>query len=131
MKYSKFMIILFFVLLLGLSHQLLSSRNKVVKLSVKDVDYVEIIIFQQNTMKTIQDPGALKDIVKGLNRVRGKETQKDNSVENINYINIYKKRGDRIEVVKSGLVLRVDNHWYNLSKRSSHVIDQIFKRYMQ
>lgn len=130
MKYSKLMIILFFILLLGLSYRLLSSRNKVLDLQVKEVDYVEIIAFRKNTMKTIQDPAALKDIVKDLNRIRGKKTQKDSSVENTNYINIHKKRGTKVEVVKSGLVLRVDNQWYNLSNRSSRIIDQILKKYM-
>lgn len=130
MKYSKLMILFFFIILLIFSQRLLSSRNQIIDISPKDVDYVEIIQFRNNTMRTIQDPSSVKDIISTLNRLRGKVTQKDNSVENTNYINIYTKRGNKIEIMKSGMVLRVNNQWYNLSKGSSDLMDDIFRTYI-
>lgn len=124
------MILFFFIILLIFSQRLLSSRNQIIDISPKDVDYIEIIQFRNNTMRTIQDPSSVKDIISTLNRLRGKVTQKDNSVENTNYINIYTKRGNKIEIMKSGMVLRVNNQWYNLSKGSSDLMDDIFRTYI-
>ncbi|WP_019139058.1 hypothetical protein [Peptoniphilus timonensis] len=108
---------------------LVSSRNKIVDMNPKDIDYIEIIGFKTDNMKTIKDRKTVNKIVKDLNGLRGKQANKDINGEIVNYINVYFTSGNKISFVKSGLTVRVNNIYYNISSKDSKMIDEIIEKY--
>lgn len=125
----KIILILFFVILLFVGTSIISSRNKLVDIEVKDVDYIEIIANKSQVMQTIKNNKEIKKIVYSLNKLRGKKSNRDTSADTINYINVYFNSGKKIEFVKSGQVIRVDNKWYALNRRNSKLIEKIINKY--
>lgn len=125
----KIILILFFVILLFVGTSIISSRNKLVDIEVKDVDYIEIIANKSQVMQTIKNNKEIKEIVYSLNKLRGKKSNIDTSADTINYINVYFNSGKKIEFVKSGQVIRVDNKWYALNRRNSKLIEKIINKY--
>lgn len=125
----RIILILFFVILLFVGTSIISSRNKLVDIEVKDVDYIEIIANKSQVMQTIKNNKEIKEIVYSLNKLRGKKSNRDTSADTINYINVYFKSGKKIEFVKSGQVIRVDNKWYALNRRNSKLIEKIINKY--
>lgn len=125
----KIILILFFVILLFVGTSIISSRNKLVGIEVKDVDYIEIIANKSQVMQTIKNNKEIKEIVYSLNKLRGKKSNRDTSADTINYINVYFNSGKKIEFVKSGQVIRVDNKWYALNRRNSKLIEKIINKY--
>ena len=125
----KIILILFFVILLFVGTSIISSRNKLVDIEVKDVDYIEIIANKSQVMQTIKNNKEIKEIVYSLNKLRGKKSNRDTSADTINYINVYFNSGKKIEFVKSGQVIRVDNKWYALNRRNSELIEKIINKY--
>lgn len=125
----KIILILFFVILLFVGTSIISSRNKLVDIEVKDVDYIEIIANKSQVMQTIKNNKEIKEIVYSLNKLRGKKSNRDTSADTINYINVYFNSGRKIEFVKSGQVIRVDNKWYALNRRNSKLIEKIINKY--
>ncbi|MDU2109414.1 MAG: hypothetical protein E7G36_03270 [Peptoniphilus rhinitidis] len=126
---SKIVLVIFFVVILFFGISLVSSRNKIVDINPKDVDYIEIIGFKTDNMKTIKDEKTINKIVKDLNSLRGKQANKDTNSEISNYINVYFTSGNKISFVKSGFTLRVNNIYYNINSKDSKVIDNIIERY--
>lgn len=118
-----------FVILLFVGTSIISSRNKLVDIEVKDVDYIEIIANKSQVMQTIKNNKEIKEIVYSLNKLRGKKSNRDTSADTINYINVYFNSGKKIEFVKSGQVIRVDNKWYALNRRYSKLIEKIINKY--
>lgn len=125
----KIILILFFVILLFVGTSIISSRNKLVDIEVKDVDYIEIIANKSQVIQTIKNNKEIKEIVYSLNKLRGKKSNRDTSADTINYINVYFNSGKKIEFVKSGQVIRVDNKWYALNRRNSKLIEKIINKY--
>lgn len=125
----RIVLILFFVILLFVGTSIISSRNKLVDIEVKDVDYIEIIANKSQVMQTIKNNKEIKEIVYSLNKLRGKKSNRDTSADTINYINVYFNSGKKIEFVKSGQVIRVDNKWYALNRRNSKLIEKIINKY--
>lgn len=125
----KIILILFFVILLFVGTSIISFRNKLVDIEVKDVDYIEIIANKSQVMQTIKNNKEIKEIVYSLNKLRGKKSNRDTSADTINYINVYFNSGKKIEFVKSGQVIRVDNKWYALNRRNSKLIEKIINKY--
>ena len=125
----RIILILFFVILLFVGTSIISSRNKLVDIEVKDVDYIEIIANKSQVMQTIKNNKENKEIVYSLNKLRGKKSNRDTSADTINYINVYFNSGKKIEFVKSGQVIRVDNKWYALNRRNSKLIEKIINKY--
>ena len=125
----KIILILFFVILLFVGTSIISSRNKLVDIEVKEVDYIEIIANKSQVMQTIKNNKEIKEIVYSLNKLRGKKSNRDTSADTINYINVYFNSGKKIEFVKSGQVIRVDNKWYTLNRRNSKLIEKIINKY--
>lgn len=125
----KIILVLFFVILLFVGTSIISSRNKLVDIEVKDVDYIEIIANKSQVMQTIKNNKEIKEIVYSLNKLRGKKSNRDTSADTINYINVYFNSGKKIEFVKSGQVIRVDNKWYALNRRNSKLIEKIINKY--
>ena len=69
---SKIVLFIFFVVIMFFGVSLVSSRNKIVDIDPKDVDYIEIIGFKTDNMKTIKEEKTVNKIVKDLNSLRGK-----------------------------------------------------------
>ena len=126
---SKLVLVIFFVVLMFFGISLVSSRNKIVDMNPKDIDYIEIIGFKTDNMKTIKDRKTVNKIVKDLNGLRGKQANKDINGEIVNYINVYFTSGNKISFVKSGLTVRVNNIYYNISSKDSKMIDEIIEKY--
>lgn len=126
---SKLVLVIFFAVLMFFGISLVSSRNKLVDMNPKDIDYIEIIGFKTDNMKTIKDRKTVNKIVKDLNGLRGKQANKDINGEIVNYINIYFTSGNKISFVKSGLTVRVNNIYYNISSKDSKMIDEIIEKY--
>lgn len=126
---SKLVLVIFFAVLMFFGISLVSSRNKLVDMNPKDIDYIEIIGFKTDNMKTIKDRKTVNKIVKDLNGLRGKQANKDINGEIVNYINIYFTSGNKISFVKSGLTVRVNNIYYNISSKDSKMIDDIIEKY--
>lgn len=125
----RIILILFFGILIFAGTSIISSRNKLVDINIKDVEYVEIIANKNDVMQTIKNSREIKDIIVILNRLRGKISNRDSSADVINYINVYLNSGKKIEFVKSGQILRVDNKWYVLNRRNSDLLEKIIKKY--
>lgn len=126
---SKLVLVIFFAVLMFFGISLVSSRNKIVDMNPKDIDYIEIIGFKTDNMKTIKDRKTVNKIVKDLNGLRGKQANKDINGEIVNYINVYFTSGNKISFVKSGLTVRVNNIYYNISSKDSRMIDEIIEKY--
>ena len=126
---SKLVLVIFFAVLMFFGISLVSSRNKIVDMNPKDIDYIEIIGFKTDNMKTIKDRKTVNKIVKDLNGLRGKQANKDINGEIVNSINIYFTSGNKISFVKSGLTVRVNNIYYNISSKDSKMIDDIIEKY--
>ncbi len=125
----RIILILFFGILIFAGTSIISSRNRLVDINIKDVEYVEIIANKNDVMQTIKNSREIKDIIVILNRLRGKISNRDSSADVINYINVYLNSGKKIEFVKSGQILRVDNKWYVLNRRNSDLLEKIIKKY--
>ena len=126
---SKIVLFIFFVVIMFFGVSLVSSRNKIVDINPKDVDYIEIIGFKTDNMKTIKEDKTVNKIVKDLNGLRGKQANKDTNAEIANYINVYFISGNKISFVKTGLTIRVNNIYYNISSKDSKMIDNIIEKY--
>lgn len=126
---SRLVLIIFFAVLMFFGISLVSSRNKIVDMNPKDIEYIEIIGFKTDNMKTIKDRKTVNKIVKDLNGLRGKQANKDINGEIVNYINVYFTSGNKISFVKSGLTVRVNNIYYNISSKDSKMIDEIIEKY--
>ena len=126
---SRLVLVLFFAILVFFGGSLVSSRNKIVDINPRDVDYIEIIGFKTGNMKTIKDRKIVTKISKDLNSLRGKQANKDTNGEIANYINVYFTSGNKISFVKTGLTIRVNNIYYNVSSRNSKMIDEIIEKY--
>ena len=126
---SRLVLVLFFAILVFFGGSLVSSRNKIVDINPRDVDYIEIIGFKTGNMKTIKDRKIVTKICKDLNSLRGKQANKDTNGEIANYINVYFTSGNKISFVKTGLTIRVNNIYYNVSSRNSKTIDEIIEKY--
>ena len=126
---SRLVLVLFFAILVFFGGSLVSSRNKIVDINPRDVDYIEIIGFKTGNMKTIKDRKIVTKICKDLNSLRGKQANKDTNGEIANYINVYFTSGNKISFVKTGLTIRVNNIYYNVSSRNSMKIDEIIEKY--
>lgn len=126
---SRLVLVIFFAILVFFGGSLVSSRNKIVDINPRDVDYIEIIGFQTDNMKTIKDRKVVTKICKDLNSLRGKQANKDTNGEIANYINVYFTSGNKISFVKTGLTIRVNNIYYNINSRNSKMIDEIIEKY--
>ena len=126
---SRLVLVLFFAILVFFGGSLVSSRNKIVDINPRDVDYIEIIGFKTGNMKTIKDRKIVTKICKDLNSLRGKQANKDTNGEIANYINVYFTSGNKISFVKTGLTIRVNNIYYNVSSRNSKTTDEIIEKY--
>ena len=126
---SRLVLIIFFAVLMFFGISLVSSRNKIVDMNPKDIEYIEVIGFKTDNMKTIKDRKTVNKIVKDLNGLRGKQANKDINGEIVNYINVYFTSGNKISFVKSGLTVRVNNIYYNISSKDSKMIDEIIEKY--
>ncbi len=126
---SRLVLVIFFAILVFFGGSLVSSRNKIVDINPRDVDYIEIIGFKTGNMKTIKDRKIVTKICKDLNSLRGKQANKDTNGEIANYINVYFTSGNKISFVKTGLTIRVNNIYYNISSRDSKMIDEIIEKY--
>ena len=128
-KRSKLVLVIFFAVLVFFGGSLVSSRNKIVDINPRDIDYIEIIGFKTDNMKTIKDRKIVTKISKDLNSLRGKQANNDTNGEIANYINVYFTSGNKISFVKTGLTIRVNNIYYNINSRNSRMIDEIIKKY--
>lgn len=128
-KRSKLVLVIFFAVLVFFGGSLVSSRNKIVDINPRDIDYIEIIGFKTDNIKTIKDRKIVTKISKDLNSLRGKQANKDTNGEIANYINVYFTSGNKISFVKTGLTIRVNNIYYNINSRNSRMIDEIIKKY--
>lgn len=126
---SKLVLIIFFAVLVFFGGSLVSSRNKIVDINPRDIDYIEIIGFKTDNMKTIKDRKTVTKIAKDLNSLRGKQANKDTNGEIANYINVYFTSGNKISFVKTGLTIRVNNIYYNINSRHSRMIDEIIEKF--
>ena len=64
---SKLVLVIFFAVLVFFGGSLVSSRNKIVDINPRDIDYIEIIGFKTDNMKTIKDRKTVTKIAKDLN----------------------------------------------------------------
>ena len=127
---NKLFIIAFFVLLLVLSYNLISSRNKIVDLNMKDISYVELIRFENNTMTTIKDEAKLKDIIFKIDSLKGEEVSTEVEAGGaIDFINVYDNKFKKTEIARSGNFIKVSGKWYKLDNGSSNIFESIFKEY--
>lgn len=126
---SKLVLVIFFAVLVFFGGSLVSSRNKIVDINPRDIDYIEIIGFKTDNMKTIKDRKTVTKIAKDLNSLRGKQANKDTNGEIANYINVYFTSGNKISFVKTGLTIRVNNIYYNINSRHSRMIDEIIEKF--
>ena len=126
---SKLVLLIFFAVLVFFGGSLVSSRNKIVEINPRDIDYIEIIGFKTDNMKTIKDRKTVTKIAKDLNSLRGKQANKDTNGEIANYINVYFTSGNKISFVKTGLTIRVNNIYYNINSRHSRMIDEIIEKF--
>lgn len=126
---SKLVLVIFFAVLVFFGGSLVSSRNKIVDINPRDIDYIEIIGFKTDNMKTIKDRKIVTKIAKDLNSLRGKQANKDTNGEIANYINVYFASGNKISFVKTGLTIRVNNIYYNINSRHSRMIDEIIEKF--
>ncbi|MDU5324386.1 MAG: hypothetical protein E6149_06905 [Peptoniphilus harei] len=126
---SKLVLVIFFAVLVFFGGSLVSSRNKIVDINPRDIDYIEIIGFKTDNMKTIKDRKIVTKIAKDLNSLRGKQANKDTNGEIANYINVYFTSGNKISFVKTGLTIRVNNIYYNINSRHSRMIDEIIEKF--
>ncbi|MFR4555399.1 MAG: hypothetical protein ACLT39_06495, partial [Peptoniphilus sp.] len=125
----KLVLVIFFAVLVFFGGSLVSSRNKIVDINPRDIDYIEIIGFKTDNMKTIKDRKTVTKIAKDLNSLRGKQANKDTNGEIANYINVYFTSGNKISFVKTGLTIRVNNIYYNINSRHSRMIDEIIEKF--
>ena len=126
---SKLVLLIFFAVLVFFGGSLVSSRNKILDVNPRDIDYIEIIGFKTDNMKTIKDRKTVTKIAKDLNSLRGKQANKDTNGEIANYINVYFTSGNKISFVKTGLTIRVNNIYYNINSRHSRMIDEIIEKF--
>ena len=117
--------------MLVLSYKVLGKRNKVLDLDSKQVSYIELIKFSDNTMTTINDPSKVKKIIVKLNSISGEETTKDtDNIEEIDLINVYDKTFKKTEVAKIGNYLKINEKWYKIEKKGINIYNQIIVDYM-
>lgn len=127
---NKLFIIAFFILLLFLSYKVIGKRSKVMDLNNNKVSYVEIIKFENNTMKTVKDEDKVKKIIKSLNKISAEEVQKDTlDSDSLDFINIYDKTFKKKEVARDGNFIRIDTKWYKMNKKGSEIFDSIINEY--
>lgn len=127
---TRLFIIVFLVLLLFLSYKLLAKRNNILRLEVSKVSYVEFIDFNSNTITKISDKTKVREILIGLNSLKGEKVKFDSEEsEELDVINIYDNSFSRTELAKTGYFIKINKQWYKLDRNSSNKFDNIFKDY--
>ncbi len=100
------------------------------ELNSKNISYIELMKYDENTMTTIKDNVKVKKIVSSLNRISGESYEKEvEDSENLDFINIYDKSFKKLEIAKDGTYLKVNGIGYKINNKSSDRFEEVFKKY--
>lgn len=128
-KVSRMLIVAFFLGLLLISYNVLAERNKVIHLELGKTSYIELLKYEDSSMKTINDRVILRDILLRINDLGAKEIDMTTSPVSEKFINVYDKNYKKTMLIKSGKYIKVENKWYLLDERSANSFDKIFDKY--
>ncbi|WP_455258436.1 hypothetical protein [Peptoniphilus asaccharolyticus] len=128
-KVSQMLIVAFFLGLLLISYNVLAERNKVIHLELGKTSYIELLKYEDSSMKTINDRVILRDILLMINDLGAKEIDMTTSPVSEKFINVYDKNYKKTMFIKSGKYMKVENKWYLLDERSANSFDKIFDKY--
>ncbi|CDZ75720.1 hypothetical protein ING2D1G_1584 [Peptoniphilus sp. ING2-D1G] len=107
---------------------MLSGRNKIMQLELKNVSYIELIRFDVNYMRSINDSAKVRDILVALNSLKGEPAQFDSDESTgPDFINVYDKNFNKLEIAKFESFLKYDNKWYKLDSGSIDKFNKIFE----
>lgn len=128
-KVSQMLIVAFFLGLLLISYNVLAERNKVIHIELGKTSYIELLKYEDSSMKTINDRVILRDILLMINDLGAKEIDMTTSPVSEKFINVYDKNYKKTMLIKSGKYMKVENKWYLLDERSANSFDKIFDKY--
>lgn len=128
-KVSQMLIVAFFLGLLLISYNVLAERNKVIHIELGKTSYIELLKYEDSSMKTINDRIILRDILLRINDLGAKEIDMTTSPVSEKFINVYDKNYKKTMLIKSGKYIKVENKWYLLDERSANSFDKIFDKY--
>lgn len=128
-KVGQAAILTFFILLLVISYKVLAERNRILKLELNNTSYVELLKYNESSMKTITDRVAIRNVLIMLNELGAKEVNITGSPVSEEFINVYDKAYKRVSIIKAGKNIKVGNKWYLLDDRSAAKFDKIFNEY--
>ncbi|MBL7576284.1 hypothetical protein SAMN00017477_1338 [Peptoniphilus asaccharolyticus DSM 20463] len=128
-KVSQMLIVAFFLGLLLISYNVLAERNKVIHIELGKTSYIELLKYEDSSMKTINDRIILRDILLRINDLGAKEIDMTTSPVSEKFINVYDKNYKKTMLIKSGKYMKVENKWYLLDERSANSFDKIFDKY--
>ncbi|MDY2987144.1 MAG: hypothetical protein SOR77_05855 [Peptoniphilus sp.] len=128
-KMNQVLISTFFLILLLISYNVLAERNKVIHLELGNTSYVELLKYENSSMKTITDRVVIRDILLMINDLGAKEVEMTTSPVSEKFINIYDKSYKKTMVIKSGKYIKIENKWYLLDDRSANSFEKIFNKY--
>lgn len=128
-KVSQMLIVAFFLGLLLISYNVLAERNKVIHIELGKTSYIELLKYEDSSMKTINDRVILRDILLRINDLGAKEIDMTTSPVSEKFINVYDKNYKKTMLIKSGKYMKVENKWYLLDERSANSFDKIFDKY--
>jgi hypothetical protein len=127
---KKIKIVLLIAFLIYISSSFFAMQNRIIKINPRDIEYLEFVKYKEETMRTVNDKQSIKVMTSAIKKIKGKKSTKDASESSeIRVLNLYKKNGGKIEILRKNTFVSIDGIWYKIIGSSSDRFDKLFDEF--
>ncbi|MDO5714117.1 MAG: hypothetical protein Q4Q07_06750 [Tissierellia bacterium] len=129
-KRRRLIFLVLILLLIPLLIQGILIKNRLIRLKIDDVEYVEFIKFPENKMVTIKNPKKLKRIIRKINGFSGSNVgSQPHTDKEVSFVNVYTKSHGKVELTKTDEYIGVNGNWYKVRSKYTNEFDKFFQEY--
>ena len=127
---KKIKIVLLIAFLIYIRSSFFAMQNRIIKINPRDIEYLEFVKYKEETMRTVNDKQSIKVMTSAIKKIKGKKSTKDASESSeIRVLNLYKKNGGKIEILRKNTFVSIDGIWYKIIGSSSDRFDKLFDEF--
>lgn len=127
---KKIKIVLLIAFLIYISSSFFAMQNRIIKINPRNIEYLEFVKYKEETMRTVNDKQSIKVMTSAIKKIKGKKSTKDASESSeIRVLNLYKKNGGKIEILRKNTFVSIDGIWYKIIGSSSDRFDKLFDEF--
>ena len=127
---KKIKIVLLIAFLIYISGSFFAMQNRIIKINPRNIEYLEFVKYKEETIRTVNDKQSIKVMASAIKKIKGKKSTKDASESSeIRVLNLYKKNGGKIEILRKNTFVSIDGIWYKIIGSSSDRFDKLFDEF--